>query len=100
MKILRSEAVDKSPGVFSDPEHDSKGPGTPGAIKQAKNPIFWKIPNFQKIAKNIKKSLFGGVSKTDTARCSIATPDRTGPGRTGPDQAGPDQARPDGTDNQ
>jgi len=33
MKILRSEAVDKSPGVFFDPEYDSKGPGTPGAIK-------------------------------------------------------------------
>ena len=33
MKIPRSEAVDKSPGVFFDPEHDSEGPGTPGAIK-------------------------------------------------------------------
>ena len=28
MKIPRSEAVDKSPGVFFDAEYDSKGPGT------------------------------------------------------------------------
>ena len=49
MKILRSEAVDKSPGVFFDPEHDSKGPGAPGAIKSAKKPIFQKIPKFPKI---------------------------------------------------
>ena len=48
MKILRSEAVDKSPGVFYDPEHDSEGPGTPRAIKQAKKQIFPKIPKFQK----------------------------------------------------
>ena len=33
MKILRSEAVDKSPGVFFDAEFDFNGPGTPGAIK-------------------------------------------------------------------
>ena len=33
MKISRSEAVDKSPGVFFDAEFDFKGPGTPGAIK-------------------------------------------------------------------
>ena len=49
MKILRSKAVDKSPGVFYDPEHDFKGPGAPGAIKQAKKPIFQKIPKFLKI---------------------------------------------------
>ena len=49
MKILRSEAVDKSPRVFFDAGHDSKGPGTPGAIKQATKPIFQKIHNFQKI---------------------------------------------------
>ena len=29
----RSEAVDKSPGVFFDAEYDLNGPGTPGAIK-------------------------------------------------------------------
>ena len=52
MKILRSEAVDKSPGVFYDPEHDLKAPGTPGAIKQAKKPNFSKNP---KISKNCKK---------------------------------------------
>ena len=52
MKILRSEAVDKSPGVFFDPEQHFKGPGTPGAIKQAKKTIFQKIPKFPKIAKN------------------------------------------------
>ena len=46
MKIPRSEAVDKSPRVFFDAEHDSEGPGTPGAIKQAKKPIFQKIPKF------------------------------------------------------
>ena len=28
MKILRSEAVDKSPGVFFDAESDFKRPGT------------------------------------------------------------------------
>ena len=33
MKIPRSEAVDKSPGVFFDAEHDCEAPGTPGAIK-------------------------------------------------------------------
>ena len=33
MKILRSEAVDKSPGVFFDAAYDFKGPGAPGAIK-------------------------------------------------------------------
>ena len=33
MKIPRSEAVDKFPGVFFDPEYDFKGPGGPGAIK-------------------------------------------------------------------
>ena len=62
MKIPRSEAVDKSPGVFFDAEFDFNGPGTPGAIKQTKKPNFWKNP---KITKN------------------------SGPGRTGPDQAGP-----------
>ena len=36
MKILRSEAVDKSLGVFFDAEFDFNGPRTPGAIKQAK----------------------------------------------------------------
>ena len=33
MKILRSEAADKSLGVFFDAEFDFNGPGTPGAIK-------------------------------------------------------------------
>ena len=33
MKTPRSEAVDKSPGVFFDAEFDFNGPGTPGAIK-------------------------------------------------------------------
>ena len=33
MKIPRSEAVDKSPGVFYDAEYDFKGPGAPGAPK-------------------------------------------------------------------
>ena len=33
MKISRSEAVDKSLGVFFDAEFDFHGPGTPGAIK-------------------------------------------------------------------
>ena len=33
MKILRSEAVDKSPGVFFDAEFDFNAPGTPWAIK-------------------------------------------------------------------
>ena len=42
MKILRSEAVDKSPRVFFDPEYDFKGPGTPGAIKQAKKTYFFE----------------------------------------------------------
>ena len=55
MKILRSEAVDKSPGVFFDPELDFKGPGTPGAPKQAKKPIF---QNIQKFPKNCKKANF------------------------------------------
>ena len=50
MKILRSEAVDKSLGVFFDAEFDFNGPGTPGAIKSAKKPIR----KFQKIAKNYK----------------------------------------------
>ena len=58
MKHSRSEALDKSPGVFYDAEHDFNNPGTPGAIKQAKKPIFWKIPKFQKIAKNIKNIFF------------------------------------------
>ena len=40
MKIPRSEAVDKSLGIFFDAEFDLNGPGTPGAIKQAKKPIF------------------------------------------------------------
>ena len=31
MKIPRSEAVDKSPGVFFDAEYDFNGPRTPGA---------------------------------------------------------------------
>ena len=43
MKISRSEAVDKSLGVFFDAEFDFSDPGTPGAIKWAKKPIFWKI---------------------------------------------------------
>ena len=58
MKIPRSEDLDKSPGVFLDAEYDSKGSGTPGAIKQAKKPIFPKIQNFQKIAKNYKNIPF------------------------------------------
>ena len=33
MNISRSEALDKSPGVFFDAEFDFNGPGTPGAIK-------------------------------------------------------------------
>ena len=33
MKTPRSEAVDKSPGVFFDAEFDFNGPGIPGAIK-------------------------------------------------------------------
>ena len=33
MKILRSEAVDKSPGVFFDAEYDFKGPGPQKTIK-------------------------------------------------------------------
>ena len=33
MKLSRSEAVDKFPGVFFDAEFDFNGPGTPGAIK-------------------------------------------------------------------
>ena len=53
MKIPRSEAVDKSLGVFFDAEFDFNGPGTPGSIKWAKKPIFWKIRKFQKIAKKI-----------------------------------------------
>ena len=55
MKTPRSEAVDKSPGVFFDPEYDSEAPGTPGAIKQAEKQIFPKIQKFQKIAKKIPK---------------------------------------------
>ena len=60
MKIPRSEAVDKPPRVFFDAEYDFNGPGTPGAIKQAKKPIFQKIRKFQKIAKNIKNIPFLG----------------------------------------
>ena len=33
MNISRSEAVDKSPGVFFDAEFDFNAPGTTGAIK-------------------------------------------------------------------
>ena len=33
MKNSQSEAVDKSPGVFFDPEFDFHGPVAPGAIK-------------------------------------------------------------------
>ena len=40
MKIPRSEAVDKSPGVFFDAEFDFNAPRTPGAIKEAKKLIF------------------------------------------------------------
>ena len=40
MKIPRSEAVDKSPGVFFDAEFDFNGPGTPETIKEAKKTIF------------------------------------------------------------
>ena len=58
MKIPRSEAVDKSPGVFFDPEQHFKGPGTPGAIKQAKKPIFPKIPKFPKNCKKYKNIPF------------------------------------------
>ena len=36
----RSEAVDKSPRVSFDAEFNFNGPGTPGAIKQAKKHIF------------------------------------------------------------
>ena len=50
-KISRSEAVDKSPGLFFDAEFDFNGPGTPRAIKSAKKP-FLKNP---KILKNCKK---------------------------------------------
>ena len=50
MKIPRSEAVDKSPGVFFDAEFNFNGPGTPGAIKQAKKSIFLKNPKISKIA--------------------------------------------------
>ena len=32
MKMSRSEAVDKSHGVFFDAEFDFNGPGTPGTI--------------------------------------------------------------------
>ena len=52
MNISRSEALDKSPGVFYDAEHDSEGPGTPGSIKQAKKHIFPKKP---KIFKKLQK---------------------------------------------
>ena len=63
MKILRSEAVDKSPGVFFDPEYDFKGPGTLGAIKQAKKRIFQKIPKFPKNCKKYKNIPFWGPLK-------------------------------------
>ena len=33
LNTSRSEAVDKSPGVFFDAEFDFNGPWTPGAIK-------------------------------------------------------------------
>ena len=52
------------PRIFYDPEHDFKGPGTPGAIKQAKKPIFPKIPKFPKNCKKyISNPLFGGPLK-------------------------------------
>ena len=40
MKILRSEAVDKSPGVFFDAECDFSGPRSPKTINYIKNTIF------------------------------------------------------------
>ena len=76
MKILRSEAVDKSPGVFFDflmLNTILKAPGPPGRLNKLKNRFFEKSQNFQKIAKN----------------CGRTEPDRAGPSRTGPDRAGP-----------
>ncbi len=57
MKIPRSEAVDKSPGVFFDAEFDFNGPGTPGAINKLKN-LFLK--KFKKIKKSQKKKKLRG----------------------------------------
>ena len=48
MKILRSEAVGKSLGVFFDAEFDFNGPGTPGAIKYC---FLYKIFPGEKINK-------------------------------------------------
>ena len=76
MKILRSEAVDKSPGVFLDPEHDFKGPGTPGAIQQAKKPIFQKIRKFPKNCKKIPLVSLG--TRVECIECP------KGPGSKGP----------------
>ena len=42
MKNLRSEAVDKCPGVFFDAECDFNGPRSQKTIKYIKNTIFQK----------------------------------------------------------
>ena len=51
MKIPRSEAVDKSPGVFFDAEFDFNGPRTPERLNKLKNRFFEKSENFKKLQK-------------------------------------------------
>ena len=53
MKISRSEAVDKSPGIFFDAEFDLMVPGPPGRLNKLKNRFFEKkISNFLKKVRN------------------------------------------------
>ena len=70
MKIPRSEAADKSLGVFFMLNSILMVLGPPERLNKLNNRFFEKSENFKKITKN---------------------PDRTGPGRTRPDQAGPDR---------
>ena len=48
MKIPRSEAVDKSPGVFFDAEFDFNGPGNPERLNKLKNRYFEKSKKLEK----------------------------------------------------
>ena len=77
MKIPRSEAVDKSLGVFFDAEFDFNCAGTPERLNKLKNRFFEKNENFKKMQKIIKSELVRKIDETaleSRSRAEIQTP--------------------------
>ena len=70
MKFSRSEAVDKSPGVFFDAEFDFNGPGTPERSNKLKNRFFEKSKNYKK-SLQVAQKLFHVPSGLGRSSCSF-----------------------------